>query len=134
MYYNRVCIQRALLAIVRGALSKGSTSVVFKGVTGDLAISNVVGTCVFTSKLIGVQPQGVCRMEMPMEHELEHTIEKGNSNQTTTTRLMHTQVGQQANFRWNCARQAIAGQIQGVCRMEMQIKHETALEHTIEKG
>jgi len=48
----------------------------------------------------------------------EHTIEKGSSDQTTTTRL--TQVGQQANLGRDCACETILGKPQLICRMEMQ--------------
>jgi len=39
-----------------------------------------------------------------------------------------TQIGEQANLRWDCAHQAVIIQLQVICGAEMQVKHGTALE------
>jgi len=45
---------------------------------------------------------------------------------TTAATTQLTQVGQQANLRQDSACQAIVGQIQFICRMEMTINHDTS--------
>jgi len=59
-----------------------------------------------------------------MRLHLRVTIETVSSNQATPKL---TQFGQEANLGWDCACQAIAGQIQKICRMKMQMENETAL-------
>jgi len=53
-----------MLTIVRGALSKGVASNIVGVVAGDFAIEDVFRTREVTSKVIAVQPQVICRMEM----------------------------------------------------------------------